>query len=102
VSIDSSIIDDLWHWRRWPAILAGIAPGEELEMSRVRALVCGDEGGIDVEHWVTTFIDFCERGAIGDLRLRADGRYVFALADPLPTVDEAWRRVEASWPPESM
>jgi hypothetical protein len=100
--IESTIIDDIWHWRRWPGMLAGIEPGAELEMAQVRTLVCGDARDIDVEHWVTTFIDYCERGAIAELRLRTDGRYVLALVDPLPTVEDAWLHADASRPSDDL
>jgi hypothetical protein len=102
VSPLSTIFDDLSHWHRWPRMLAGCRPGEQLELERVKQIVCGGASPSDAErhgeHWVTSFLDFCERGRIAQLYARADGSFVLVLSDPLPTEEQAWERVEATWP----
>jgi hypothetical protein len=84
-------------------MLAGTRPGEEVELARVRRIVCAGATPNDAErygeHWLTSFLDFCERSGIGTLRVRPDGGYALALTDPLPSCEQAWERVQASWPP---
>jgi hypothetical protein len=100
---DDTIIDDVFHCNRWEGMLADAAPGEELELVRVRRMVCAGAAVPDVarhgRHWLSSFLDYCERGGIGSLRARSDGSYTLVLADPLPSRSEAWERVAATWPP---
>jgi hypothetical protein len=98
-----TIIDDVFHCNRWEGMLAGTSPGEELELGRVRRIACGGAAVQDVarhgHHWLSSFLDYCERGGIGSLRSRSDGSYTLVLADSLPSRAEAWERVAATWPP---
>jgi hypothetical protein len=42
--------------------------------------------------WLETLIDLLERGGVGRLERREDGRVVFVFADELPTAADAWDR----------
>jgi hypothetical protein len=99
---EEAIIDDFFHWKRWPSMLSEVSAGEELDLPRLRRIVCESASTPDTERygeeWLGSFISYCERGGIGRLRLRADGSYALKLADPLPSVEEAFARVEAAWP----
>jgi hypothetical protein len=100
----STIFDDLTHWHRWPGMLAGCRPGEHAELERVNQIVCRGASPSDAErhgeHWLVSFLDFCERAGIGEIHMRGDGSFVLVLADPLPSEQTAWKRIESSWPPE--
>jgi hypothetical protein len=99
---DDMVIHDLYHWKRWPMMLAGARPGEELSLARLRRVVCDGATTPEAERhgevWLRTFISYCERGGVGVLRFRSDGTYVLELANPLPSIAEAMERVESSWP----
>lgn len=98
----NTIFNDLHYWQRWPGMLGDIVPGEELELSRVWRIVCEGAASCDAERdgeaWLVGFIDFCERGGVAVLKARSDGSYVLVLADPLPSLDEAWSRITVGWP----
>ena len=99
---DGAIFYDHSYGNRWKGMLAGVAPGEELELTRVKRIVCAGASAADAqrhgESWLGAFLSFCERGRIGSLQSHSDGSYTLVLSDPLPSGAEAWERIEASWP----
>jgi hypothetical protein len=92
---DSSIIDDLANRRHLPQVLALAGEGE-LPLEHLRRLACGSATRGDVAeygaHWTRTLVDLLERGKVGQLERREDGRVVFVFADELPTAAAAWDR----------
>jgi hypothetical protein len=91
----SSIIDDLANRRYLPQVLALAGEGE-LSLERLRRLACGSGAPGDVEEygdqWTMTLVDLLQRGGIGRLERREDGRIVFVFADELPTAPDTWDR----------
>jgi hypothetical protein len=95
--MSTSFIDDLANERHIVDVLEWAADGDEaVPLERLRRLACGNATSRDIEqrgeHWTETLLDLLQRGGIGQLERRQDGRIVFVFADPLPTAAEAWRR----------
>jgi hypothetical protein len=94
----SGIIDDLANKRHLPQVLALAGEGE-LRLERLRRLACGSAAPGDVEEygdqWTRSLVDLLQRGGIGRLERREDGRIVFVFADELPTARDAWDRALA-------
>jgi hypothetical protein len=93
--MSSTIIDDVANKQHLPQVLAFAGEGE-LPLERLRGIACGSATRGDVEEygddWTRTLVDLLQRGGIGQLERREDGRIVFVFADELPTADEAWDR----------
>ena len=93
----TSFIDDVANWRHIAEVLEWAADGYEVvPIERLRELAHGSATAHDIEqygeHWTETLLDLLQRGGVGWLERRADGRIVFVLADPLPTAAAAWQR----------
>jgi hypothetical protein len=92
---DDTIIDDLANRRHLPEVLALAGEGE-LPLGRLHRMACGSASRPDVDefgdYWTRTLVDLLQRGGVGRLERREDGRVVFVFADELPTADDAWER----------
>jgi hypothetical protein len=95
----STIFDDLSNRKHLSQVLA-IADEGEISLERLRELAYGTASARDVvvhgEHWLRTLVDLLQRGGIGQLERRADGRIVFVFTGAVPTAEEAWTRCESS------
>jgi hypothetical protein len=93
--MSSTIIDDVSNRKLLQPVLDMAGEGE-LRLERLRRLACGSATHADVlefgDHWTRTLVDLLQRGGVGRLERRADGRVVFVFADELSTADEAWER----------
>jgi hypothetical protein len=93
--MSSTIFDDVANRRHLPEVLALAGEGE-LPLEWLRRLANGSASHVDIEefgeHWLRSLVDLLQRGGVGRLERREDGRLVFVFADELPTADEAWDR----------
>jgi hypothetical protein len=99
MSAVSTIFDDLANRSLLPKVLARAGEGE-LPLEWLRRLANGSASNVDIEEygegWLRSLVDLLERGGIGRLERRADGRIVFVFADELPSADDAWERAFVS------
>jgi hypothetical protein len=98
---ESTVIPDLASARHLGPLCEWAQDGRPIPLSRLQALVCRSAStpatgryGVD---WLAWLVSAAERGGVGHLERRGQN-IVFQPSANVPSLDEAWARVQASWP----
>jgi hypothetical protein len=93
----STIVDDVANGVHLEPVLSVAAGRDFVTLSWLREVACGKAEKLarewHAEYWTETLVDYLQRGGVGRLERRDDGRVVFVFARPLPTAVEVERRV---------
>jgi hypothetical protein len=93
----ASFIDDVANGKHLDELLALAAAGRELSLGELERIACGSASPTDREahgeYWTLTLADFCERAGLGRLERRPTGQVTLVFTTPIPSREEAWRRI---------
>jgi hypothetical protein len=96
VSYRISACESVAKRKPFETVLAMAADQEEVSLERLNELASASASAPDREQfgeiWLQSLLDLLERGGVGRLERRSDGRVAFVFASELPSsAEEAWR-----------